>query len=121
MSGRAQDQLAPPLQRRELGDGEAPTFQTNSVARTASHRRGKPVAGGGKIDASLRATRQPDQKSPPARYRFAHERVAQFAGAAAADMTDHRDLCLRRASACRKQAELQPDRREQWMKAAIEW
>lgn len=36
-------------------------------------------------------------------------------------MTDHRDLCLRRASACRKQAELQPDRRAQWMEAAIEW
>lgn len=32
-----------------------------------------------------------------------------------------RDLCLRRALACRKQAETQPDKREQWMKAAIEW
>ncbi len=36
-------------------------------------------------------------------------------------MTDHRDLCLSRASACRKQAELQPDRREQWLKVAVEW
>jgi hypothetical protein len=36
-------------------------------------------------------------------------------------MTDHRDLCLRRAVACRKQAEIQPERREQWMAVAIEW
>jgi hypothetical protein len=36
-------------------------------------------------------------------------------------VTDHRDLCLSRASACRKQAELQPDRRELWLKVAVEW
>lgn len=36
-------------------------------------------------------------------------------------MIDHRDLCLKRASACRMQAQLQPERREQWAEAAIEW
>jgi hypothetical protein len=36
-------------------------------------------------------------------------------------MTDHRDLCLKRASACRKQAELQPEKRAQWVEAAREW
>jgi hypothetical protein len=47
--------------------------------------------------------------------------VAQFARLEAADVSDYRDLCLKRASACRKQAELQPDRREQWLKVAVEW
>jgi hypothetical protein len=36
-------------------------------------------------------------------------------------MTHHRDLSLKRALACRKQAELQPERREQWVEAAKEW
>jgi hypothetical protein len=47
--------------------------------------------------------------------------VAQFERAAATDMTDHRDRCLKRAATCRKQAELQPEKRKSWLEAAAEW
>jgi hypothetical protein len=47
--------------------------------------------------------------------------MAQFARAETADMTDHRDLSLKRASVCRKQAEAEPEKRERWADAAEEW